>query len=250
MKIMMKTILTAGIAAALGALGPARADTFTTGEFVTYDQAGWSQDPTAASLLQANFQSVYLPEGATMIVGVGYSIYFDSAAGVLAYVPNSGLAAALDGNLVDPTSSASGVFGANVTALKLDVDFSAAGLLGTSSTPLGSLVFTGLTGNLSSLNNQSVSYLLGLSEIALGGGSACYSAAICYTIADIDPLTAQVNAAFGSGTADAFAADYLAFPDTDVPATPLPAALPLFATGLGALGLLGWRRKRKAALAA
>jgi hypothetical protein len=28
--------------------------------------------------------------------------------------------------------------------------------------------------------------------------------------------------------------------------TPLPAALPLFATGLGALGLLGWRRKRKA----
>jgi hypothetical protein len=29
-------------------------------------------------------------------------------------------------------------------------------------------------------------------------------------------------------------------------ATPLPAALPLFATGIGGLGLLGWRRKRKA----
>ena len=28
--------------------------------------------------------------------------------------------------------------------------------------------------------------------------------------------------------------------------TPLPGALPLLATGLGALGLLGWRRKRKA----
>jgi hypothetical protein len=27
--------------------------------------------------------------------------------------------------------------------------------------------------------------------------------------------------------------------------TPLPAALPLFATGLGVMGLLGWRRKRK-----
>jgi hypothetical protein len=26
--------------------------------------------------------------------------------------------------------------------------------------------------------------------------------------------------------------------------TPLPAAFPLFATGLGILGLLGWRRKR------
>ena len=33
-------------------------------------------------------------------------------------------------------------------------------------------------------------------------------------------------------------------------ATPLPAALPLFASGLGALGLLGWRRKRKASLVA
>ncbi len=30
-------------------------------------------------------------------------------------------------------------------------------------------------------------------------------------------------------------------------AVPLPAALPLFATGLGALGLFGWRRKRKQA---
>lgn len=28
-------------------------------------------------------------------------------------------------------------------------------------------------------------------------------------------------------------------------ATPLPAALPLFASGLGVIGLLGWRRKRK-----
>ena len=32
--------------------------------------------------------------------------------------------------------------------------------------------------------------------------------------------------------------------------TPLPTALPLFATGLGALGLLGWRRNRKAQAAA
>jgi hypothetical protein len=31
--------------------------------------------------------------------------------------------------------------------------------------------------------------------------------------------------------------------------TPIPGALPLFASGLGALGLLGWRRKRKASAA-
>jgi hypothetical protein len=35
-----------------------------------------------------------------------------------------------------------------------------------------------------------------------------------------------------------------AFPTPTV--TPLPAALPLFASGLGGLGFLGWRRKRRA----
>jgi len=29
---------------------------------------------------------------------------------------------------------------------------------------------------------------------------------------------------------------------------PLPATLPLFATGLAGLGLLGWRRKKKVAV--
>jgi len=45
----------------------------------------------------------------------------------------------------------------------------------------------------------------------------------------------------GAGTFNA------AFSLDGVVTTPLPGALPLFATGLGALGLLGWRRKRKAA---
>jgi hypothetical protein len=60
----------------------------------------------------------------------------------------------------------------------------------------------------------------------------------------------------GANTTNAFfAADVLnnnngatGIIDFGVPvAVPLPAALPLFATGLGALGLLGWRRKKAAA---
>jgi hypothetical protein len=33
---------------------------------------------------------------------------------------------------------------------------------------------------------------------------------------------------------------------SDLNEVPLPAALPLFATGIGGLGLLSWRRKKKA----
>jgi hypothetical protein len=35
-------------------------------------------------------------------------------------------------------------------------------------------------------------------------------------------------------------------PDSFTVVTPLPAALPLFATSLGVWGLMAWRRKRKA----
>jgi hypothetical protein len=34
-------------------------------------------------------------------------------------------------------------------------------------------------------------------------------------------------------------------PTPTPPEIPLPASLPLFATGLAAVGLMGWRRKRK-----
>jgi hypothetical protein len=50
----------------------------------------------------------------------------------------------------------------------------------------------------------------------------------------------------GNLVIDAWIATYYDLTGTVV-ATPLPAALPLFATGLGALGLLAWRKTKKAA---
>jgi hypothetical protein len=57
--------------------------------------------------------------------------------------------------------------------------------------------------------------------------------------ADVLMPTTGYAAAYGHGFEAVTAAQ-------DAGAAPLPGALPLFATGLGALGLLGWRRKRTA----
>jgi uncharacterized protein (TIGR03118 family) len=72
---------------------------------------------------------------------------------------------------------------------------------------------------------------LGLWALAFGNGAAVPADALLFTAG----INGGANGLFGEIQAGA--------------ATPLPAALPLFSTGLGALGLLTWHRKRKRALA-
>jgi hypothetical protein len=65
-----------------------------------------------------------------------------------------------------------------------------------------------------------------------------------------DPILFGVEAVFATNQTSITAANiYLDNIDITVTQTPLPAALPLFASGLGGVGLLGWRRKRKNASA-
>jgi hypothetical protein len=59
------------------------------------------------------------------------------------------------------------------------------------------------------------------------------------------PTITGVTFSFGTTEGAELVADPLGDPPTPFAANPIPAALPLFATGLGGLGLLAWRRKRK-----
>jgi hypothetical protein len=59
-------------------------------------------------------------------------------------------------------------------------------------------------------------------------------------------ITSLLDTDFTSGQVGLFSGQNpQSFDNFSVSETPLPAALPLFATGLGVVGLLGWRRKRK-----
>jgi len=95
------------------------------------------------------------------------------------------------------------------------------------------------TVNLTSDTIYEVNMFAAIQAIARGPGRADGTAAID-PIFTIDPNFAdagQFNLGFSDGITNTTVAD--------VGGTPLPAALPLFATGLGGLGLLGWRRRRK-----
>ncbi|HMK71183.1 MAG TPA: VPLPA-CTERM sorting domain-containing protein [Xanthobacteraceae bacterium] len=83
-------------------------------------------------------------------------------------------------------------------------------------------------GPLSILDNQSPNGF----SLAFSADGAAVNYYVAVTLANGDDPTNDISL-----TSSALGAV--------VTATPLPAALPLFATGFGALGLLGWRRKRK-----
>jgi hypothetical protein len=70
------------------------------------------------------------------------------------------------------------------------------------------------------------------------------------TSAAMPTNSALTSVSIGPGTYDLWYAAVNGLPEilqASSTAVPLPAALPLFASGLVGLGLLGWRRKRKAA---
>jgi len=81
------------------------------------------------------------------------------------------------------------------------------------------------------------------------GGSLTCAISITFSPIILGPNTANLTFQFLEVNA---AGSPLAKPSVIVPlsgdgieaTTPLPAALPLFATGLGALGLFGWRRRK------
>lgn len=173
------------------------------GDLTSYDQGGWDGNPS--SVLTNNFSSVY--GGGSVIIGGTFALPFSNAAAVLAYLPASGTARPLTSTLQDPTDTASGVFGGDVLALQLDVDFADAGdLTANSGLKFGDLTICGLTSE-TGLNGKSVRDFLTIDNALLGGDSSGgFSGG---DITNLDPITADVTGAFDGGTPSSVAQDHL-----------------------------------------
>jgi hypothetical protein len=177
------------------------------GDFVTYGQGSWTDQPPATALLLTHYGPVYASTNNVFQVGIpgtaGFSMLFSGSDALLAYLPEVGTPAALNTDLVDPTTSASGAFGGDVSAFKLNVDFSDAGRMpAATSLRFGDLTLCGID-TLPALNGQTVRQVLATANTLLGGGSAFT------TIANLSPIIRNLNLAFSGGIVSTFAQEHL-----------------------------------------
>lgn len=153
----------------------------------TYTQGGYGTRPVAgnpAQLLADNFATVY-PSGVEVgIAGTGgFSMKFTTAAAIGGYLPAGGAPGSLTADLVNPTSSSSGVFGGQVLALQINVDFSAHNI--TANGPIGALVLCNF--------GVTVNQVLADANTALGGGAL---PSYVTSISDLNDLVDNLNNAF------------------------------------------------------
>jgi hypothetical protein len=172
----------------------------------TATQGGWGAPPNGNNigmLLKNNFALVY-PNGVEIgIPGAGgFSMKFNSQPAIQAYLPAGSTASSLTSDLVNPTSSPAGVFGGQVLALQLNVDFGYKGISLGSAGPVGNLVYSE---NGSPLSGKTISNILAIANVALGGGALPSGV----TISLLNNVVTSLNEAFDNCNTTGWAAAHL-----------------------------------------
>ena len=172
----------------------------------TFTQGGWGASPNGhnpAQLLADNFATVY-PSGVEIGIpgGAGFSMIFTSSTAIGNYLPAGGPPNVLNADLVDTASSSSGVFGGQVLALQLNVDFSAAGLPHSDDQNIGDLK---LCNTGTSLDGMTISQILAVANTALGGGGLPSG----FTISELNDLITDLNESFDNCNPDGWTQEHI-----------------------------------------
>lgn len=201
--------------------------------FCSFTQGGWgsncpdSQGPGTppdqpGCIRDNNFSSVY-PAG--VMVGGAFKMTFTSSGAVASYLPAGGMPSVLTGNLLNPTSSPAGVFGGQVTTLRLNVDMSDAGVtsMGFGDASLcnfaaGNLALGGsalTAAQAGALNGTSIRGVLAAAENRLGGSTLPFG----LSAGQLTSLVTLLNESYDGPLPDAPCGDPSAFA-TDFICTP------------------------------
>lgn len=185
---------------------PTPALPWESGNYTTYQQAGWAVGGVASTLRDTYYPAVYLANGNVVEVGIpgatGFSLRFTNTTAVIGYLPAGGPVGPLNSDLLNPTTTASGAFGGEALTLRLNIDFADAGFMPSSATiPFGDLIICNYS--VTALNGSTVRSILSVANTLLGGGSAPYP------LLTIALLAAELNAAFDQGSPNAWAQAHL-----------------------------------------
>lgn len=173
---------------------------WVTGSMTTYTQLAWGNPFATNPTLFGGYDTVY--GNSVVEVGIpgsgGFSMAFTLPLAVSEYLPASGAPAPLNADLVNPTTTASGVLGGEVLGLQLNVDFADAGLTtGTSAFAFGDLTLCNLG---AAVDGTSVRDFLARANTALGGGTTSGISLLGYV-----SVASQLNNAFTLGAPSLFA---------------------------------------------
>lgn len=164
--------------------------TVATG-YSTYTQGGWGSKPSGnnpGALLRDNFAQVY-PIGFVKVGGTK-TLKFTSQKAIQVFLPQGSKPNVLLATRTNPTGSASGVFGGQVLALRLSVDFSNSGV---TKAGLGDLIL--VTGPLA---GYTVDGVLALANTVLGGTKSALPAGV--TVSKLNAVVDAINNNFDNGT--------------------------------------------------
>ncbi len=166
----------------------------------TATQGGWGQGANGRNIgwMRNTFWSTVYPSG-FVTVGTGNHMTFTSAAAIENYLPAGSTPGVLPQNYTNPLTTPAGVFGGQVTALRLNVDFSNAGVNGWKPNLATTTIASG------PLAGMTVAQVLAIAESVLGGGALPAGMSLGdlnELVSDINEMNSPDGCGFGVGPVD------------------------------------------------